>query len=279
MIIKSLSRKSPSFQQLITYFLAAPGAQVALTRNLPARAQTPEAIAQEFENNHGYLPRRANGNALYHEILALDPQAGGTRAAQVAALTDLAERYLAARAPNQLAFGVIHTDTAHAHIHLMISSNAVLSRRRLWLAKKDFAALQNQLEGQQHALYPQLGTRSVYHRCADKPVPEREQQAIRRSGKPSQRQQLAETLAAYFTQAKSRAALDSYLGKQGLSLYQRGRSVGVMTANGRRWRLASLGLATSFAEAQLRFELLESRLHVLQKGRGHRHRHPPELSR
>ncbi|WP_459873885.1 relaxase/mobilization nuclease domain-containing protein, partial [Endothiovibrio diazotrophicus] len=146
MIIKSLSRKAPSFGQLLGYMVAPEGARVDLRHNLPASAGTFDAVVAEFAENHALLPRRANGNALFHEILALPPDAGISTKRQVEALRHLATRYLARRAPQQLAVGVIHADTPHVHLHLMISSNAVLSRKREWLKKAEFAAIQRELE-------------------------------------------------------------------------------------------------------------------------------------
>lgn len=272
-----MSRKSPSFDQLAAYMLAPDGAQIGVVHNLPASADTPEDIIQQFNENHALLPRRANGNALFHEIIALEPNTEISLRQQVAALRIIAARYLDQRAPNQLAFCVIHTDTAHVHIHLMISSNAVLSRKRVWLKKRAFAHIQREMEAYQLAKYPQLGAARHYDQSRQgMKRSSREQEASLRSGKPSHKQTLAATLATFLQQARSRAALDTALADLGLTLYQRGRSIGVQTAGGRRYRLTTLGLAEEYTEAATRFDLAESRLATLQRSRA---RQTPERER
>ncbi len=113
MIIKSMSRKTPSFDQLVGYTLAPEGAQIAIYHNLPVRAVTPDRIIEAFDESHELLPKRINGNALYHEIISLEPNIELPIKQQAEALRFIAERYLEKRAPRQLALGVIHTDTAH----------------------------------------------------------------------------------------------------------------------------------------------------------------------
>ncbi len=268
MIIKSLSRKSPSFAQLTAYMLGADRAQLAITHNLPASATAAERIILEFEKNHALLPRRANGNALYHEIMALPPEIGIPIREQALALRAIASRYLEQRAPQQLALGVIHVDTGHVHIHLMISSNATLSRRRLWLKKAEFAAIQRDLESYRNTRFPELGiTRHYDSSSPGMKRSNREQAASVRSRAPSHKQELAATVASTMKEAKSREALDTALAEAGLALYQRGRSVGVRTEGGRRYRLSTLGLADEYAQAMVRIELAESRLASLQRGR------------
>jgi len=70
--------------------------------------------------------------------------------------------------------------------------------------------------------------------------------------------------------------LDAALADLKLTLYQRGRSVGVQTEGGRKYRLNTLGLVEDYTEAVTRFELFESRLASLEKGRG---KGKPELER
>lgn len=235
MIIKSLSRKTPSFDQLVNYMLAPEKAQAGIVHNLPASADTPETIIDAFSENHAHLPSRANGNALYHEIIALEPNEKLSAKQQATALRQIAIRYLERRAPNQLAFGVIHSETAHVHIHLLISSNGVLSKKRIWMQKANFAEIQKDLEAFQLANFPELGTAQHYDRTRQGlKHSNREQSARLRSGKFSHKDELAASLAIVFENAKSQEALDAALADLDLKLYQRGRSVGVQTEGGRR---------------------------------------------
>lgn len=268
MIIKSMSRKTPSFDQLTAYMLAPEGAQIGVAHNLPAVASSPADIIAEFTDNHALLPQRANGNALYHEIIALEPNAEIPVKQQIAALRKIAARYLDRRAPSQLAIGVIHAETAHIHMHLMISANAVLSKKRVWLKKADFAEIQRELESYQLTQFPQLGKAQHYEQARQgMKRSTREQAASLRTGKASHKEELAASLKAALQAARSREALDATLAKLGLTLYQRGRSIGVQTEGRRRYRLTTLGLGEAYTDAATRFELAESRYNILRRNR------------
>lgn len=271
MIIKSLSRKKPSFDQLADYMLAEAGAKEMVRHNLPATARTMEKVVAAFEENHACLPKRANGNALFHEIIALEPNLDIAVKEQKKALVKIAERYLALRAPNQLAYGVVHTGTAHVHLHLMISSNAVFSKKREWLKKKEFADIQRDMEAYQHEHFPELGRSRHYDKTRDGlKRSNREQTMKQRTGKPSHREELALRIGEILQTAKNREVLIAELKKLNLTLYQRGRTVGIRTKGGRKYRLSSLGLATDYAEAMARIELVESRMAQLNRGRSSR---------
>lgn len=271
MIIKSMSRKSPSFAQLTDYMLAPDGAHLSLAHNLPAGVTKATDIIREFTENHDLLPGRVNGNALYHEIIALPPGTDLPKMNQITALKRIAMRYLDLRAPRQLAIGVIHAETAHIHMHVMISSNAVLSKRRLRLAKCDFAQIQRETEEYKIEHFPELGTERLFDqksKAQKKSI--REKAASLRTGQPSYKDQLAATVGDMLHKARNREALGASLSAHGLTLYQRGRSVGVVTDGGRRYRLTTLGLSEAYTDAAARFELAESRMASLQRGRSGR---------
>ncbi len=271
MIIKSMSRKEPSFDQLTTYALAPKGSQIAIRHNLPVSAESPEKIIGAFTENHASLPKRANGNALYHEIISLEPNIEISKKGQIAALQTIAERYLERRAPLQLALGVIHVDTAHIHMHLIVSSNAIFSRRRVWLKKMDFAIIQSDLEAFQLTHFPELGAAQHYD-SASKGLKRNnsEQMASLRSKQPGHKEKLALELQSILQDSRSRDALDKSLSNLDLTLYQRGRSIGVKTSGERRYRLSTLGLAEDYTEAVTRFELYESRMTELDKSQSQR---------
>ena len=267
MIIKSLSRKMPSFGQLTRYMLAPEGSEVCLSHNLPFDATTPEQITQEFTINYELLPTRINGNALYHEIIALEPNTDVPVKKQAEALQNIAQRYLEHRAPDSLAVGVIHFETAHVHMHLMISSNAVLSKKRHWLQTGVFAQIQKEMESYRLRHFPEMGDADHYGRKQEqRKRGNREQHLETRTGKPSYKAELATKLENVFETVRNRKQLKTQLAQLNLTLYQRGRSVGVMTSGGRRYRLKGLGLTEVYTKAETRFELIESRLAMLERG-------------
>ena len=164
MIIKSMARKAPTFAQLIAYIGrdAAPAPGTTFMRNLYHSGAEERVVAGQFLDNFRHLPKRKNGNALYHEVIVLEGQPSLSKAELNRILCDLAERYCSQRAPNQLAWGRVHHDTEHPHIHLMISANEVRSPKRVRLEKATFAEIQRDLERYKQRRFPELDGRPVY---------------------------------------------------------------------------------------------------------------------
>lgn len=77
MIIKSMSRKDPSFGQLVAY-MSDEKSDRAFDLHHHVFTRDPGDIAAEFEENARLLGKRKGGNYLFHEILSLDI-AGGPR--------------------------------------------------------------------------------------------------------------------------------------------------------------------------------------------------------
>ena len=127
MIIKSMSRKEPSFGQLLAYVSRdASDQRYELRHNLMSRDMA--AMTAEMELNAGFLPKRKNGVVMYHEILSITRSTRLSTDEQKEILRDIAQDYLKARAPSSLAFATLHQDKAdQLHYHFVISANA---RRR-----------------------------------------------------------------------------------------------------------------------------------------------------
>ena len=252
MIIKSMSRKSPTFAQLIDYIGRSSGsvAEAAFVRNLYSDGSNHDGVAAQFLENYRYLPTRKGGNALYHELVALEPQPHLTKAEIEAALYELANRYCQQRAPHQLAWGRVHHDTDFPHIHLMISANAVRSDRRVRMDRAYFARVQRDLELWQKEHLPEIKGQTVYGRQTEKETPRqpnKEGEMARRSKSSSRKQQVFETVRAILDGASSQRQAEQRLQAAGFELYQRGQTWGIRDlATGRRYRLRTLGLQPSF---------------------------------
>lgn len=284
MIIKSMARKDASFHQLVAYFHKEEGrgedlrkgdTALSFARNLYFGSDNPDAAIKAFEANYQYLPKRRNGNALYHEIIVLEQEAGVAQSRQAEILLDLAERYCAQRCPDQLVYGRIHQGgetlkpaqkaktTAqkpkgdYQHIHLMISANAVRSKRRVRLPKARFAEIQRELEAYKLENFPELSQLKLYNRDANDrtnaKTRNREQEAVARTGLPSKKQMMAERIGAHIAAAQSVDDLTRRLTSDGLELYQRGKMIGVEElVTGRRHRLKTLGAADAFQKLNAR---------------------------
>jgi hypothetical protein len=273
-IIKSLSRKgrgakgvfagarvrasgkasaSSPFANLAAYMnrgIEEEEGRAVLWRNLYANDKTTEQdLVREFEGNAARLRARANGNVLYHEILSFSAGHQVKDEVLFRAIADIGDEYLSRRAPHQLAYGVIHRDTEHVHLHLMVSANNAGQSDRVRLSKKDFADVQKEVERIALERYPELAQTKVYTKERGRErlkTKNREQAARQRSGTPSRKEALKSMVHAIFERATTPADLARMLEAEGLAFYTRGKSVGLIEreAGGgeRRHRLATLGV-------------------------------------
>ncbi len=254
MIIKSMARKEASFAQLVGY-MERDGAERLLFHNLFGHSRTPaEEVVREFESNAGWLRRRKNGNALYHEIISLSSghALGKDEARRI--LADVGHEYLARRAPGQIAYGTLHRDSGHLHLHLCVSANEIGRSDRVRLSKGRFAEIQKELERIVMERYPELRQEPVYAKGRARvegrvKTTKREQQFKNRTGTASRKEDVARAAAEAFDLAETREGLRAALAERGLSLYVRGSTAGVTDADGTRHRLKTLGVGLHFSAA------------------------------
>ena len=130
MIIKSYSRKEPTFSQLINY-INKWASEISLKLNLFWNTQ--KEIEKEFKINSSYLNKSKWKNFLYHEIISLSPNNKDKIKTQELEkiLLDIWNQYLQKRAWNSLAYAKIHTDKKHIHLHICISANEREQSKRL----------------------------------------------------------------------------------------------------------------------------------------------------
>jgi len=277
MILKSLGHKTRSLGKLVAYVARGAGTSGAgearsFSRNLMADPNDVAAVQQAFEANARFLRPRRGGNWCYHEIIALPKAVKEKDKAQVEAmLFELAARYVEARAPRQLVWGRVHWETEHPHLHLVVSANEVRSPRRVRVTRARFAALVEELEAFKCARWPEdLPEKLWQHRKRynrQRRV-HAEDHLTRRTGRASQRADLAERLAALFARVHWADDLDQALRAQGLALYRRGRAWGVLElATAKRHRLSRLGLQGAFQAMADRLRQLEQRLEGLTQAR------------
>jgi hypothetical protein len=261
MIVKSMSRKAPSFDQLLHYIAAeGRGAGEPLLHNLRANGRDLAAVNRAFMANAAFAPSRRNGIALYHEVLSLS----GADTATAEMLYDLAAHYLALRAPQSLAYGLVHTDGTNPHIHLVISANLRGRAQKLRLPKANFAAIKRDLELYQQRRYPAL-THSLVFTAGERPEKELQKagepparglaehelgRRRRRQGHaaPRTKDYLARALSDALTVAATAAEFRSQLEQAGIEPYERGGRLAGVRYQGRKYRLSTLGLSDAMME-------------------------------
>ena len=257
MIVKSMSRKAPTFSQLAAYIgqNSVGDSTGCFSRNLYYQGGNQKIISDLFYENYKYLPQRKNGNALYHEVIVLPQQAGLDRDQKTHILQSLANKYCELRAPHQLAWGRVHFDTKFPHIHLMISANDVKSNRRVRLEKQHFGKIQKELEDYKERQFPQLVDERVYTK-ADKSrlkIKSDEGEMIRRTGAVTVKQRIKSQIETALSQSQDISDFKLKLQGCDLCLYQRGKYWGVENIKtGKRYRLKTLGLSSDFEAFKMR---------------------------
>jgi hypothetical protein len=266
MIIKSMARKSKSFGQLLGYIDRPQEVGPALGHNLTSTVDDPAALRREFLVNSHLLPERRNGNILYHEVLSF--AAADREHLSPTVLEAITRHYLEIRAPYALAYARAHFNAGNPHVHILLSANNVASRQRLRLSKTRFHAIKREMERYQQQHFPELRHSLVgFDRARDMARAQRRAESERqRRGETrlSQKERITRQVQAALSQSANGSECYRQLLREGLRLYRRGKTVGVeYVASGRRYRLKTLGLAESFARAQVEWREVPERLRSL----------------
>ncbi len=235
MIIKSMSRKEASFTQLYDYMEQGSEKQDAsyiLTQNLFSRDRA--SIIAEFQDNATLLPKRKNGNYLYHEVISFErPKKDVPLSVQKEALYQSAREYLTKRCPNNMVVGYLHDEKEHhVHFHLMISANEVAQNKRHHLNKVQF----------DHA-------KSHAEKFVLKHYPELEQGTILSKSKEygSNKQDLVDCFEYHHAICADREEFLAAMEESGFTYYKRGNTDGfLIEATGKKHRIKTLGLKDSF---------------------------------
>jgi hypothetical protein len=256
MIIKSTSRKTASFSQLINYLNQGrvTGDEYFFSHNI--YAHTPYYIAKEYKENFKTLKRRVNSNALYHEIISLKHQNNLSIEKQREILKDLMNYYTNTRASHNMVYGVIHEQHNQIHCHLMISSNELASERNKRLSKKEFAEIKAELQNYAHKKYSKLeyDKKAPRKTRAKTRTIDNEVQFKKRTGKKSQRELMKERLQGIFEKSQNPREFVSNLRNEGIQVYQRGKSFGFLDERtNKKYRLKTLELEKEFFDMEKSF--------------------------
>ena len=259
MIIKSMARKEPTFEQLYDYITREGDydANYCFTRNFILRDR--EALLNEFERNSSLLSRRKNGNYLYHEIISITRAEGISEQEQKEKLMAIVRQYAESRAKDCLVFGGLHVEKDNnLHFHLIISANKLNQTKRYRLSKQQFSDVKIGLENHVLEHIPELEQQKLIS-AKQKPSDQtdtkktsiREDALKRRTGKATQKDLFREKLQSLFKRSVDKSDFFKQLELNGIECYTRGKTVGFLDrANGKKHRLKTLGLVAEFEAIQ-----------------------------
>lgn len=253
MIVKSMSRKTPSFSQLIDYMhkgTSVKDEKYTFYHNLHPRDS--EQLKRDFEANSELLPKRKNGVYLYHEMISFTRAKNLNSERQKEILQETVREYLQERAPECMAYSVIHDDHKdHLHAHLVISSNIIDTPKRHRLAKSQYDKIKIDAEKRVLEQYPEMEQEIAINKRAKVKVTSKEGELKRRTGRSSRKDKVHEQLRDIFSTAKTKEELFSSLSSHGLAMsYRKGYSEPRFGHEGskKHYRLKTLGLDTDYAQ-------------------------------
>lgn len=253
-----MSRKDTSFYQLLNYFEKEEVEEYFLW-NLYAKKDNKEEIIKEFMDNAEHLKNSRGSVYIYHEVLSLQDN-NLSKKRQKEILEELTKEYIIKRAYDNLVYGVIHEDTKHLHMHLMISSNKVGENKRFRLSKKEFSQIQKELELYKNEVYKdELEPTYHYNKKREKIKESMVEQEIKhRRKKKTKKDQVREELENIFEKSISKNALENTLEANGFEIYTRGKNTGVIFEN-KRYRFSTLGVEQNYKQSLKKFEQKEQR--------------------
>ena len=262
-----MSRKVPSFDQLITYMdLGASGRENNIYYNLYSRK--PDEIEAEFTQNSRLLIKRKNGVFMYHEVISITRSDKLSEKEQIEILRQTVYKYIQSRAPENLVYAVLHDDKAdNLHYHLLISSNKCDSSDKHRLSKAEFSTVKKNLEIFILEQHPELDQKKLISRerndldSDDKvTLSNKEVELKKRTGKTPDKDRVRENLERIFASAKTREQFLELLESENLAIYKRGKHWGVLDEKtNRKHRFKTLGVDNAFERLDKQLTKLDSK--------------------
>jgi hypothetical protein len=257
MIIKSMSRATSSFEQIIDYIERhKKDSSYRIYYNIFSREK--EEIKREFERNARHVKTRKNGVYMYHEVLSLEENNKLSKEKQKEILREISQEYIKSRAGKNIAYGVLHDEKdRHLHYHLVFSSNEFGKSQKTRLSKKKFDEVKQGLEKWVLEKYPELDQKKTMQtKRTNNKLSSKGQEMKRRTGKTPQRERVVTELKNVFSRSQSKQEFFNNLEKAKLEIYVRGKAIGFKDLETcRNHRLNTLGLSDQFREMSERIEL------------------------
>ncbi len=273
-IIKFKTRKNIySSKQLVRYILTDQGC-IENPLEAPILLQNInrldiDTMHKDFIENHKYLPKRKNGVAIDHIILAISKEDREHITKEM--IQDMMHKFIKLGGfQNALVIAKSHENQ---HIHFMISRNELRSAKRLRMSQKEMKALLRDFENFHKEKYPELEN-SLVHTIKPPQISrdiakenrnhrrEKEYQLRQRIGdNKTQKEVVAEMVNKLLNNVGNFTQLVSNIEQtKGLEIYSyRSQIRGVLYQN-KKWRFSTLAVPK---EKILQLEIVQDRLKQL----------------
>jgi Relaxase/Mobilisation nuclease domain len=262
MVLKSKTRKTKTWEQLLGYMMQDKGASKELvTRNITKGSIL--NMAQQFADNEANrIHKRSNNVMLFHDIISFSTK--DMKEVSIEMLKDIASRYLEERSEYVMGVAAFHTDTKHPHIHVCMGGVEAGTGQSMRISKDRFREIKVELERYQQERYPELSHSRVDHSKREKKKGKThplEYEFKKRTKAPSQKELLKEIIEQSYSLSMSRANFYHRLREQGLETYSRNGTERGLVSEGRKYTFSHLG----FDEKHLKeFDIREDAIRGIQ---------------
>ena len=258
MIIKSGTRKTPTFSQLIDYMNKEEvDKRYRVLNNL--YGEKGDYIKDEFLKNSKFVKVRKNGNYLYHEVLSISKTDALTNEEHKDKLKQICGEYIERRAKNNLAYAVLHEGKNNDwHYHVMFSANEKDSNSKTRLSTPEFDRLKKKFNEYVLEKYPELNQVDVISKKNNgEKISQKAYEVKKRAGKLSQTDRIKASLRKVFETSSSGDDFFRKLEKENLKLNPRSKKTISFTdiETKRNFRVSTLGLTDEFHKMSGRIEL------------------------
>ncbi|MDB5227826.1 MAG: hypothetical protein JWN78_2019 [Bacteroidota bacterium] len=228
MIVKSLSRKTKTWEQLLNYMMHDKdryqdeyGDSFVLKHNVTGR--TIRSMTKQFEKNEeNRLHHRSNSVRMYHEVLSWSNK--DTKNMTVGKMQDMAKKYIELRGENSMFVAVPHRDKTHWHVHFCISGTKIETGLASRISRDEFKNIKKEIQQYQIEKYSELSNSIVNHDTSKKKefVSESEYQFTKRTKQLSEKERTKELLTKIYKQSTSKKDFYKRIQDKGLKIYDRG---------------------------------------------------------
>lgn len=226
-IFKCMPVKNPDWNGHYKYLHGKDKDNKLYTWNMGVDPYNQDDVVNEFENNYLYLQNNSkHKNVYYHNILSL-PSNNMSEKEQEQALYDISSKYVDLMAKDNLILGAIHK-SSNMHMHLIQSSNSMMSDKPTRLSKKEFRKVQRDLELYKNSKYPELKTNHYELTHKTKHKQKNKENEINRRGRQTKKQKVLHDFKLILNNSKSKKELYSKVKAKNLRLYRRGKHIGII---------------------------------------------------
>jgi hypothetical protein len=245
MIIKSMTRKTPTWGQLLDYMVKGSeryrdpdGMSFILKHNIWGHS-IKEWTKSFEETEKRRVNTRTNNVKVFHEILSWSNK--DTSKLTLEKMKDMATAYIKVRNENASFIAVPHRDKDHFHIHFCISAVEAKTGKSIRVSREEFKNIKEKIQQYQVQRYPELSNSVVNHSKESKrSIKESEFQLKKRGGQLTEKGKVKQQLDSIFKSAISKEDFYSKVKEQGLNIYERSGKIAGIEGE-RNMRFSTLG--------------------------------------